>query len=160
MTQWYHLASKAAWLSSTDISHHSLLPHTPSIRLSTVNSSPCLVVAPQSLNSSSQLLHLPGDLRPCPEYVWLQQGLIFIPFRLPQISCFTLIFKCFSFDSDSCPNVGFGLLLQFPHTPSASLILLTLLFLPLFPFARFYIFSIAGQVLLSALMVFYMHFWV
>ena len=32
-------------------------------------------IAPQSLNSSSQLLCLPRDLHPCPEYVWLQQGL-------------------------------------------------------------------------------------
>ena len=28
--------------------------------------------------------------------------LILIPFRLPQISCFTLSLKCFSSDSDSC----------------------------------------------------------
>ena len=46
--------------------------------------------------------------------------------------CFTLIVKCFSFDSDSCPDVGFGLLLQFPHTPRAGLILLTFLFCPYF----------------------------
>ena len=56
----------AAWLSSTGISRCSLLPHTPSIRLSSVKSSACLGIAPQSLNSSSQLLHLPGDLCPCP----------------------------------------------------------------------------------------------
>ena len=29
VTQQYRLASMAAWLSSTDISHHSLLPHIP-----------------------------------------------------------------------------------------------------------------------------------
>ena len=29
--------------------------------------------------------------------------LILIPFRLPQISCFTLSLKCFSSDSDNCP---------------------------------------------------------
>ena len=29
VTQQYHLASMAAWLSSTGISHHSLLPHIP-----------------------------------------------------------------------------------------------------------------------------------
>ena len=86
-----------------------------------------------SLNSSSQPLRLPGDLRPCPEYVWLQQGLIFIPFWLPQISCFTLILKCFSFDSDNCHKVGFGPLLQFPHTLRAGPILLTVLFFLLFP---------------------------
>ena len=62
-------------LSSTGISHHNLLPHIPSICLSAVNSSPCPVIAPQPLNSSSQPLHLPGDLHPCPGYVWLWQAL-------------------------------------------------------------------------------------
>ena len=57
VTQQYRLASKAAWLSSTGISHHSLLPHIPSVHLSAVNSSLCPRIAPQSLNSSSQLLH-------------------------------------------------------------------------------------------------------
>ena len=71
MTQQYCLASMAAQLSSTGISHHSFLPHIPSIHLSAVNSSPHPGVDPQSLNSSSQLLHLPGHLRPCPGYVWL-----------------------------------------------------------------------------------------
>ena len=61
VTQQYLLASMAAQLSSTGISHHSLLRHTPSIHLSTVNSSPHLGMAPQSLISSSQLLRLPGD---------------------------------------------------------------------------------------------------
>ena len=67
-------------LSSTGISHHSLLAHipstvSPSLRLSAVNSSPRPGIAPESLNSSSQLLRFPGDLLPCPGYVWLQQGL-------------------------------------------------------------------------------------
>ena len=74
MTQQYCLASVTAWLSSTGISHHNLLPHIPLIHLSSVNSSPCPEIAPQSLNPSSQPLHLPEDLRPCPGYVWLQQG--------------------------------------------------------------------------------------
>ena len=69
------LASMAAWLSSTGISHHNLLPHIPSIHLSAVNSSPLTGIAPQSLNSSFQLLPLPGDLHPYPGYVWLWQGL-------------------------------------------------------------------------------------
>ena len=68
VTQQYHLASMAARLSFTSISHHSLLPHIPSIHLSTVNSSPRPWIAPQSLKSSSQPLHHLG-------YVWLQQGL-------------------------------------------------------------------------------------
>ena len=74
VTQQYHLVSMAAWLSSTGVSHHHL-PHIPLICLSAVNSSPHLEIAPQSLNSSSKPLCLPGDLRPCPGYVWLRQGL-------------------------------------------------------------------------------------
>ena len=34
--------------------------------------------------------------------------------RLPQISGFTLILKCFSSDSDNCPNVRIGPLLPSP----------------------------------------------
>ena len=56
-------------------SHHNLLPHILSIHLSTVDRSPHPGIAPKSLNSSSQPLCLPGDLCPCPGYVWLQQGL-------------------------------------------------------------------------------------
>ena len=52
---------------------------------------------------------------------------------LPQISCFTLSFTCFSSDSDSCPSVGIGALLQFPHLPRAGPVLLTLLFPPPVP---------------------------
>ena len=59
--------------------------------------------------------------------------LILVPFRLPQISCFTLSLKCFSSDSDSCPPVGVGPLLQFPHPPRVGPVLLTLQFLPLVP---------------------------
>ena len=82
--------------------------------------------------------------------------LILIPFRLPQISCFTLSLKCFSSDSDNCPNVGIGPLLQFPHQLRAGPALLTLLFFSpssfvLRSFAWFYIFFSTGQVLLFAL---------
>ena len=59
--------------------------------------------------------------------------LILIPFRLPQISCFTLNLKCFSSDSDNCPDVGIEPLLQFPHPLRAGLVLLTLLFFLLVP---------------------------
>ena len=59
--------------------------------------------------------------------------LILIAFRLPQISCFTLILKCFSSDSDNCPDVGIRSLLQFHHPPRAGPVLLTLLFSPLAP---------------------------
>ena len=71
VTQKYCLASMAAWLSSTGISYFSLLPHVFSVHLSTVNISPCPGIAPQSLSSNSQLLHLLGDLCPCLGYMWL-----------------------------------------------------------------------------------------
>ena len=121
----------AAWLSSTGISHHNLFPHIPLIHLSAVNSSLHPGIAPQSLNSSSQPLYLPGDLCPCPGYVWL--FLILIPFWLPKLSCFTLSLKCFSSDSDNCPDVGIRLLLQFPYPARADQVLLTVLFFPLVP---------------------------
>ena len=75
LTQQYHPASETARLFSTGISYHSLLSHISSIRLSAVNSSPRPGITPQSLNSSSQPLHLPGDLYPCLGCVWLWQGL-------------------------------------------------------------------------------------
>lgn len=40
-----------------------------------LHSSPCPGIAPQYLSSSSQPLHLLGDLHPCPGCVWLQQEL-------------------------------------------------------------------------------------
>ena len=127
----YCLASMAAPLSSKGVFHHSLLSHGLLVHLSTVNSSPLPGTASQSLYSSSQLLHLLGDLHPCPGYVWLSQDcLILIPFRLPQISYFTLSLKCFSSDPDNCPDVGIGPLLQFPHQQRAGPVLLTLLFPP------------------------------
>ena len=134
MTQQYHLVSMVAGLSSIDGSHYNLLSQIPTICLSIVKSSPRPGIAPQSLNSSSQSLCLPGHLWP----VWSMYGclndyLILILFRLPQISCFTLSFKCFSSDSDNCPDVVIGPLLQFPHPTRASSVLLTLLFSPLVP---------------------------
>ena len=66
-------------------------------------------------------------------YGYGKDCLILIPFRLPQISCFTLTLKCFSSDSDSCPDVGIGPLSQFTHPPRAGPVLLTLLFFPLGP---------------------------
>ena len=134
MTQQYRLASMAAWLFSTSISHHDLLPHIPSICLSAVNSSPHSGISPQSLNSSSQLLpfqetHVPAQCI----YGCGKDCLILVPFRLPQISCFTLCLGCFSSDSDNCPAVGIGPLLQFPHLPRAGPVPVTLLFFPLVP---------------------------
>ena len=59
--------------------------------------------------------------------------LILIPFRLPHVSFFTVSLKCFSSDSDSCPDMSIRPLLQFPHLLSAGPVLLTLLFPPLVP---------------------------
>ena len=155
--QQYRLASMAARLSSTGTSYHNRLPHIPSFHLSTINSNPSPGIAPQSLNPSSQPLHLPGDLHPCLGMYGCSKGcLILIPFRLPQISCFTLSLKYFSSDPDNCPDVEIRPLLQFLHPLRASPVLLTLLFfLPSFfilpSFAWFYIFFPSGQVLLSTL---------
>ena len=132
MTQQYRLASMVPGFSPqafpTSIfsftSPRSVSPHE-------VNSSPHLGITPQSLNSSSQPLGLPGDLCLYLGYVWLWQGLSDShSFRLPQVSCFTLCLKCFSSDSDNCLNVGIGRLLQFPQPPRAGPVLLTLLVFP------------------------------
>ena len=122
-----------------------------------LHSSPRPGIAPQSLNSSSQLLHIWRDQHSCLGYVGCNKDcLILFPFRLPQISCFTLSLKCFSSDSDDCPNVGIGPLRQFPHPLRAlPVLLICLIFSPSYlvlpSFAWFYIFFSAGQVLLSAL---------
>ena len=127
VTQQCRLASVAAWLSSTGISHHHLLPHIPPIRLSTVNGSPRPGTAPQCLNFSSQAPGLQETRAParlmcgcCKDYPLL------IPFRLPRISCFTLSLKCSSSDSDNCPAVGIRPLPQFPDSPWAGPVLPTL----------------------------------
>ena len=123
----------AARLSSTGISHHSLLPHLP-------------LVSPQSTAALALgLLHNPST--PAPSLcafqgtcipVWGMYGsgkdcLILIPFRLLQSSCLTLSLKCFSSDSDNCPSVGIGHLPQFRHPLRAGPVLLTFLFFPLVP---------------------------
>ena len=113
---------------------HPHFPHIPSIRLSTVNSSPHPGVAPQSLTPAPSCCPFQGTSVP----FWHVYGcskdcLILIPFRLPQISCFTLSLKCFSSDSDNYPTVRIRPLLQFPHPPRAGPVLLTLLFFPLVP---------------------------
>ena len=130
MTQHYGLASVAPWLSSTGISHHDLLPHIPLIHVSAVNSSPHTGIAPQSLNSSSKLSFQETLVSAQRVYGCGKDCLILIPFKLPQISCFTLSLKLFSSDSDNCPTVGIGFLLQFPHQPRVGPVLLILLFSP------------------------------
>ena len=117
-------------------------PSHPRIHLSIVNSSCHPEIAPQFLNSSSQPLHLPGDLHPCPGCVWLRQGLsVLVPFRLPQISCFTLRLKCFSSDPDNCPTLGIRPLLQFPQPLRAGQLLLILLFFSIITLPLYFHFS-------------------
>ena len=70
--------------------------------------------------------------------------LILIPFRLPQSSCFTLSLKCFSSDSDNCPNVWIGPLLQFSHPLRADPVIPTLLPPPPSPMSSFIPPSFAG----------------
>ena len=96
--------------------------------------------------------------------MWLQQGLSVIPFRLPQVSCFTLSLKCFSSYTDNCPAVGIRPLLQFPHPPRVGPVLLILLLFILVPlsyrvfFISLYIlFHWSGPPVCSQL-VFCMHF--
>ena len=129
VTQQYHLASLAAWLYSTNISHTSLLSISPqstvALTLGLFHSP--LTPAPSCCpfqGTSVPFWHMYGCGKDC---------LILIPFRLPQISCFMLSFKCFSSDSDSCPSVVIGPLLQFPHLLRAGPVLITLLFFPLVP---------------------------
>ena len=110
MTQHYHLASVAAWLSSAGTSLHNLLPHILSDCLFIVNSSPCPGIAPAPSCCTFQGTRVPVRGR----YGCSKDCLMLIPFRLPQISCFTLSLKCFSSDSDSCRDVGIGPLLPPP----------------------------------------------
>ena len=83
--------------------------------------------------------------------------LILIPFRLPQIGCFTLSFECFSSDSDNCPDVGIDRTTASvpPPTKGRPHPTKTLVFPPssfiLPSFAWFYILSSTSQVLLFAL---------
>ena len=89
-----------------------------------VNSNLCPEVAPQSLHFSSQLLHLLGHLSLSRVHM-AAYCVNLIPFRLPQISCFTLTLICFSSDSDNCPDVEIGFQLQFQQPPRADPDLLT-----------------------------------
>ena len=116
VTQQYCLASMAAWLSSTGISHHDLSLTSPqSIFLqSTAALALGLLHNPQTLAPSCCTFQ--GTSVPVQDmYGCGKDCLILIPFSLLQIICFTLSLKRFSSDSDNCPDVGIGPLLQFPH---------------------------------------------
>ena len=100
--------------------------------VSAVNSSPLSGTAPQSLTPAPSLCAFRGTSVPVQVmYGCGNDCLMLILYRLPQISCSTPSLKCFSSDSDDCPDVGIGPLLQFPHLPRAGPVLLTLLFFPL-----------------------------
>ena len=96
-------------------SRHSLLPYITQICLSTVNRALTLGLLHSLSTPAPSCCSFLGTCVP----VQIMCGcgkdcLILIPFRLPQISCLTLSFTCFSSDSDSCPDVGIGPLLHFP----------------------------------------------
>ena len=127
MTRQYRLASLASWLSSSGTSH-TISSLTSSLSLhGQQQPSPwdCSTIPKLQLQS----LLLLGDLHPCLGYHGCGKDcLIIIPFRLLQISCFTLSLKYFSSEADNYPDMGIGPLLQFPHQPRAGPVLLTLLF--------------------------------
>ena len=86
---------------------------------------------------------------------------ILIPFRLSQISLFTLSIKCFSSVPNNCPNVGIRPLLHFSNPPRAGQVLLALLspppcFLHLMEFCMvlYIIFQWSGTPACSQLMLF------
>ena len=134
LTQQYRLASLASWLSSTGISHHSLLPHIPLICLLQSTAALTLGLLHKRYAPAPSCCPFQGTCVPVWDmYICGRDCLSLIPFRLPQISCFPLSLKCSSSDSGNCPNVGIKLLLQFPHPPRAGPILLTLLFSTLVP---------------------------
>ena len=135
-----------AWLSSI-----TLFPWLPGFPPQAFPTTVPSLTSPQSVSLQLTaaltlgLLHNPKT--PEPSYCVFQETcipvqcmygcgkdwLILIPFRLPQIICFTLSLKCLSSDSGNCPNVGIRPLLQLPHLPKASSVLLTLLFYALVP---------------------------
>ena len=127
--------------------HRHFPPQSPpKYPLATVNSSPYPGTAPQSLRIYVPVRGMYGCGKDC---------LILIPFRPPQISCFTLSLKCFSSDSDNClavristcfsspPAEGRPSPANTPAFPSSSCILPS--------FVWVYIFFPTGQVLLSTL---------
>ena len=139
MTQQYRLAFLHRLFSCLAFLHRHFPPQTPASH-------------PLNLSLHSPQQPLPWDCSTIPKlqllvaapsrgpsvpvqcmYGYGKDCLILIPFRLPQISCFTLSLKCFSSHSDNCPTVGTGPLLQLPHPQRVGPVLLTLLFFPLVP---------------------------
>ena len=153
--------TRYAWLSSI-----ALLPWLPGfppqafptttlICLSAVNSSPYPGIAPQSLNSSSQSLHLPGDW--CP--FWGMYGcskdcMILIPFRLPQIAVSLEALNVSPLTQTIAPMCGARTPASVPpptkgrSSPTNNCVFCPSSFI-LLSFAWFYILFSTGQLLLS-----------
>ena len=104
----------------------------PSVSHSQQQPSPCYCSTVPKLQLQAAVLSR-GPMSLSKVCMAAARTVILIPFRLPQISCFTLSLKCFSSHSDNCPNVGIRPLLQFPHLLKAGPVLVTLLFFPLVP---------------------------
>ena len=151
MTQQYHLASMVARLFSTGIAHHNLLPHIPSICLSAVNSSPRPGIAPEYLNSSSQLLCLPrgpvslsGVCMAAARTVWFYHRSA-VSFSALNVSPLTQMPRCGDGTPASVPppSEGRSSPTNTPVSPPGSFILLS--------FVWSYIFFSASQVRVSTL---------
>ena len=112
-----------------------LLPQVLLSCLPAVNSKPCPGIAFQSLCSSSQLLHFLGDVCPCPEYIWLQQGLfVWLSFHLDchrSAASLSNSLKCFTSSHTVVLMWGIWPLLQFLYPPEVNPVLLSF-FLPSF----------------------------
>ena len=165
MTQQYCLASLAAWLSSTSISHHNLPPPSHSLGLSLYNQwqpSPwdCSTIPMLQLPAAAPSRG-PESLSGVCMAMARIACIILVPFTLSQISSFTISLKCFFSVSNNCLDEGIGPLLQFPHPPRAGPVLLMLLFFPLVPtefcMGLYILFLWSGTPVLSQL-VFCMYF--
>ena len=120
-------------LSSTGISSHNLVSHIPSIRLPAGNSSSRPGIAPQSLTPAPSCYAFQGNSIPVRGmYGCSKDYLILIPFRLPQISCFTpsLLFLLWLRQLPWCGDQSPA---SVPALPRAGPVLLTLLFSLLVP---------------------------
>ena len=127
------------WLSSI-----TLLPWLPSFPPQEFLTKISYLTSLESVSPQSTAAHALGlfhnSWTPAPSFcpfqktrvsAWHMYGcgkdcLILFPFRLSH--CLTLRLKCFSSDSDNCPAVGTGPLLQFPDLLRTGPVLLTLLF--------------------------------
>ena len=94
MTQQYRLASMAAWFSSLSISNDLISPGSISAQSTAalslgLSTSPKLQL-PATVPSQGTSVPVQGM------YGCGKDTLILIPFRLPQITCFSLSCKCFS----------------------------------------------------------------